>query len=274
MTEPLPRNVNASNSSVAIGWRWLANRPWPSPSWPDPGDKPLPYQPVPSMVARRAERDCLQVAACGWSARRSSRARSIALSTVCQGFGARGLSEGSSSSQEVSRSLIRAFAPARSPLSTRAAVSTTMALNEERSPRSATLAALALPAGPDKIAPNRSSEAMAIKSLRRRIRGSDRSRASGILDGTCRLRRSVLTHAEIRHQGHDDGEERGAGHHRTQAHAAIGLWLGQQVAQGSAQRPGEHVGDPEGQDCVGTEIPGEAHRRDQGQADHHPEPET
>ena len=53
---------------------------------------------------------------------------------VCHSAGARCFSEGSASSQDVSRSLILAFAPARSPLSTREAVSTTMARKEERSP--------------------------------------------------------------------------------------------------------------------------------------------
>src|SRR3984893_17958736 len=87
-----------------------------------------------SMVARRSVRACLQAAGSGLLARNAARARSIALSTVCHSAGARGFSEGSASSQDVSRSLIRAFAAARSPLSTRDDVSTMMVRNAERSP--------------------------------------------------------------------------------------------------------------------------------------------
>ena len=58
----------------------------------------------------------------------------MALSSACHSAGARGLSEGSASSQEVSRSLIRTLAPPRSPLSTSAAESTTITRKEERSP--------------------------------------------------------------------------------------------------------------------------------------------
>src|SRR6202023_3563005 len=90
--------------------------------------------PARSIVARRSLRDCLQATGSGLLARRAARARSIALSTTCHCAGARGFSEGSASSQDVSRSLILAFAPGRSPLSTSAVVSTTIARKTVRSP--------------------------------------------------------------------------------------------------------------------------------------------
>src|SRR6202043_3925633 len=96
-----------------------------------------------SMVASRSAKDCLQAAGSGLLARNASSARSIALSTVCHSAGERGLSEGSASSQVISRSLIRVFAPPRSPFSTRDAVSTTMARYDERSPSFGAVAARA-----------------------------------------------------------------------------------------------------------------------------------
>src|SRR5260370_36124769 len=95
------------------------------------------------MTARRSLRDCLQLAAFGALARNASRARSIALSTLCHSGAARGFNPASASSHWVSRSLMRALAPARSPLSTRAAVSTTMTRKGERSPRFDDIAACA-----------------------------------------------------------------------------------------------------------------------------------
>ena len=89
---------------------------------------------APSIAVRRSASDCLQAVESGSLARNVAKARSIALSTTCHSRGERGLREGSASSQDVSKSFIRAFAPARSPLSTNAAVSTTMRRNGERSP--------------------------------------------------------------------------------------------------------------------------------------------
>jgi hypothetical protein len=87
-----------------------------------------------SMTPSRSASVCLHVAASGKPARRAASARSIALSMVCQSVAARGFSPASASSHDVSRSLMRVFAPGRSPLSAKALVSTTIARNEERSP--------------------------------------------------------------------------------------------------------------------------------------------
>src|SRR3984893_560371 len=86
------------------------------------------------MIARRSLNDCLQLAASGALARKASRARSIALSTLCHSGAALGFNPASASSHCVSRSLMRVLAPARSPLSTSAAVSATIARKDERSP--------------------------------------------------------------------------------------------------------------------------------------------
>src|ERR1700704_2137290 len=86
------------------------------------------------MRVRRAVSACSQAAALGGLARRAANARSMALSTVCQSAAARGLSPASASSHDVSRSLMRVFAPERSLLSTSAFVSSTIARNCDRSP--------------------------------------------------------------------------------------------------------------------------------------------
>src|ERR1700687_2539892 len=86
------------------------------------------------MVASRSSKDRLQAAGSGLLARSAASARSMALSTVCHSAAARGFREGSASSQDVSRSLIRVFARERSPLATMDTVSTTIARNGERSP--------------------------------------------------------------------------------------------------------------------------------------------
>src|ERR1700682_1371725 len=71
--------------------------------------------PTESMADNNSATVCLHLAASGVLARRASSARSIALSTVCQSAAARGFNPASASSHWVSRSLIRALAPARSP---------------------------------------------------------------------------------------------------------------------------------------------------------------
>ena len=87
-----------------------------------------------SMACSKSARVFSQAALSGERARSASRARSIALSTRCHSDDARGFSPASASSHAVSRSLIRVLAPARSPLSTNALASTTIARKPERSP--------------------------------------------------------------------------------------------------------------------------------------------
>src|SRR5258708_21205271 len=105
-----------------------------------------------SISASRSRRDCLHAAASGLLARNAASARSIALSTACQSAAARGFSDGSASSHEVSRSLIRVFAVPRLFLSTSEAVSTTIARNGDRSPSldavAASADAISAPVGP------------------------------------------------------------------------------------------------------------------------------
>jgi hypothetical protein len=86
------------------------------------------------MTANSSTNTCLQVVASGLLARSASSVPSIALSTVCHSAAERGLRPASASSHDISRSLIRVLAPARSPLSTSPAVSTTIARKGERSP--------------------------------------------------------------------------------------------------------------------------------------------
>src|SRR6266853_2838942 len=86
------------------------------------------------MMTSRSARAFLQDAASGALARRAASARSMALSMACHSAAERGFSEGSASSQDVSRSLILIFAAARSPLATKAAESTTMTRKGDRSP--------------------------------------------------------------------------------------------------------------------------------------------
>src|SRR5438270_11569576 len=90
--------------------------------------------PTESMIDSNSATDCLLLVASGVLVRSASRARSMALSTVCQSAAARGFKAASASSHWVSRSLIRVLAFARFPLSTSAETSTTMVRNGVRSP--------------------------------------------------------------------------------------------------------------------------------------------
>ena len=89
-------------------------------------------------------------AASGILARSADNARSMALSTKCHSVADLGFREGSASSHEVSRSLMRFLAPTKSPLSTRDAVSATIVRNGERLP---SFAAAASAAGTSRGAP-------------------------------------------------------------------------------------------------------------------------
>ena len=108
-----------------------------------------------SIASNNSSRDFLQASASGLLARNAASARSIALSTMCQSAAARGFSDASTSSQDVSRSFILAFAPAKSPFLTRADVSTAIDRNFYKSPSFETSAAIAttvLDASPNGIA--------------------------------------------------------------------------------------------------------------------------
>src|ERR1700730_14347447 len=86
------------------------------------------------MTVRRSANASWHALASGVDARSASRARSMALSIVCQSDAARGFRPASASSHDVSRSLTRALAAARAPLSAKDFVSTPIVLNLVRSP--------------------------------------------------------------------------------------------------------------------------------------------
>ena len=64
----------------------------------------------------------------------------------------------------------------------------------------------------------------------------------------------LLRHREVDDQGEDRGEEDDAGQDRPQAEAGFFDRLGEVVADRGAERPGEDVGEPEGEDRVQLEA--------------------
>src|SRR5712672_1402183 len=246
------------------------------------------------MRVRRAVSACSQAAALGGLARRAARARSMALSTVCQSAAARGFSPASASSHEVSRSLMRAFAPARSPLSRKVFVSTTIVLNFERSPSFDGLAASAeamMAMSPDDStpaanngatrivvdrtipwtlrieigllccgfsAPNCSSAVTSKKTIRRLVsRGSRRLFRHGLASNTVRPGTDEYDEAD------DHDEETKACVYGADSETAIVSRLGQQIAERGSERPRQDVGEPERQNCIGADVVGERDCRDQ-----------
>lgn len=64
----------------------------------------------------------------------------------------------------------------------------------------------------------------------------------------------LLRHREVDDQDEDRDQEDDAGQDRAETEAGFFDWLGQVVADRGTQRPGEDVGDPEGEDRVQLET--------------------
>src|SRR3984893_14633609 len=218
----------------------------------------------------------------------------MALSTTCQSGAARGFRPASASSHDVSRSLMRAFAAGRSPLSARAFVSTTIDLNFERSPSLDGVAASAgATIGNPLIgwmpAPSRgTAKIVAVKTVTLSFLRIDMLRllcnwpsAIAVAPSSNELNGWILTpslssglrqdgirsvavlHADEGNQADDDGQETQTCVDGAKSQAAIVARLRQQIAKRRTKRARQDVGQPECQNGVRTEIICDRNRRDQ-----------